>query len=48
MRDFEDLPPDWQQGINESVDAAPPLSDRQRERLQLLLRGGELEAEAGA
>lgn len=44
MRDFDDLPPDWRERINESVDAAPPLTDRQRERLQLLLRA---EPEAG-
>ena len=48
MRDFEDLPPDWQQRITESVEAAPPLTDRRRERLQLLFRGGEAEAEVDA
>jgi hypothetical protein len=44
MREFDDLPPDWRQRIDESVDAAPPLTPRQRERLELLFRGGEPKA----
>ena len=39
MRDLDDLPDDQQAAIAELVDAAPPLSERQRERLALLLRG---------
>ena len=44
VREFDDLPPDWRQRIDESVDAAPPLTDRQRERLEMLFRGGDAEA----
>jgi hypothetical protein len=44
MRDFDDLPPEWQQRIDDSVDRAPPLTDRQRERLEMLFRGGAEEA----
>ena len=39
MRPFEDLPPNWQNRIRASTAKAPPLSTRQRERVQGLLRG---------
>jgi hypothetical protein len=45
MREYEDLPPDWRQRIRDSVDAAPQFSERQRERLQLLLRGAAPEVD---
>jgi hypothetical protein len=56
MRPLADLPPAWQAKIAELVATAPPLSPRQKERLELLFRGGddagedatELAAEAGA
>jgi hypothetical protein len=35
---FEDLPPEQQARIRELVEQAPPLTDRKRERLQLLFR----------
>jgi hypothetical protein len=37
---LEDLPPNQQAKIREIVTAAPPLSDRQRARLELLFRAG--------
>ena len=39
---LEDLPPEQQAKIRELADAAVPLTDRQRERLQLLLRQAEV------
>jgi len=41
---LQDLPPEQQAKIRALVEQAPPISDRQRERLQLLFRGGEPEA----
>jgi hypothetical protein len=35
---MQDLPDDQQQAIRKLVEAAPPLSERQRARLQLLFR----------
>ena len=43
-----DLPPEQQAKIRALVDKAPELSDRQRERLQLLFRNGQAEREADA
>ena len=52
MRDFEDLPREWQDRIRANTAQAPPLSTRQRERLQTLLRGAdppeELDEPSGA
>ena len=39
MRAFEDLPPAWQDRIRTKAAKAPPLSTRQRSRVQSLLRG---------
>lgn len=36
MRAFEELPPDWQERIRALAAQAPPLSTRQRERVQIL------------
>jgi len=36
---LEDLPPEQQKKIRELVAKAPPLTDRQRARLELLFRG---------
>jgi hypothetical protein len=41
---LEDLPADQQRRIKEIVAAAPPLSDRQRARLELLFRNGKMGA----
>jgi hypothetical protein len=41
---FEDLPPDEQAKIRELVATAPPLSTRQRERLEMLFRQPQAEA----
>lgn len=38
---LQDLPPDQQAKIRELVDTATPLTDRQRERLELLFRQAE-------
>jgi hypothetical protein len=38
MRWLEELPREQQDAIRRDVDMAPPLTDRQRERLQLLFR----------
>jgi hypothetical protein len=38
---LEDLPADQQRRIQEIVATAPPLSDRQRARLELLFRNGK-------
>jgi hypothetical protein len=35
---LEDLPAEQQARIRELVDAAPPLSDEQKQRLELLFR----------
>ena len=42
---LEDQPPEQQAQIRALAENAPPLTDRQRERLQLLFRGGEAQAE---
>jgi hypothetical protein len=39
-----DLPDDQRQAIERLVEKAPELTDRQRERLQLLFRQAEAEA----
>jgi hypothetical protein len=41
MRPLADLPAEWQAKIAELVATAPPLSPRQKERLELLFRGGD-------
>jgi len=46
-REFADLPPDWQSRISEMVEAAPQLTDDQRQRLQLLFRGSVPGSAAG-
>jgi hypothetical protein len=48
MRPLADLPPEWQAKIAELVATAPPLSSRQKERLELLFRGGDDASEDAA
>jgi hypothetical protein len=42
VRAFEDLPRDWQDRIRALAAQAPPLSTRQRERLQILFSAADL------